>query len=141
MSTVYRSHRESDTIRFARELALEIGGGSVVLLFGELGAGKTAFVRGLVEGAGGETDQVSSPTFTLIQPYAGHITVNHVDLYRVKPRDVDELGLDELSTSSTIVAIEWADRLQRPPGPGQAIRVYISDEGDDERDIRVEVDA
>ena len=92
---LYLSHSEADTIRIARQFVSELDGGTTILLMGELGAGKTAFVRGLVEGAGGDPDDVSSPTFTLLQPYAGRLTVHHVDLYRVAPREVDELGLDE----------------------------------------------
>ena len=132
----YPSHSEADTIRIARQLVSQLDGGMTVLLFGELGAGKTAFVRGLVEGAGGDPDDVSSPTFTLLQPYPGRLTVQHVDLYRLDPREVDDLGLDELGGPSTIVAIEWADRLPRVSEP--AIAVYIEDRGADERTIRIE---
>jgi len=105
------------------------------LLFGDLGAGKTAFVRGLVTGADGDASQVSSPTFTLVQPYTGRLTVQHVDLYRLGPGDVADLGLEELSTPSSIVAVEWADRMAQPPG--DAICVHIDDLGDDDREIRI----
>ena len=120
----------------ARELAARLAPGSIVLLFGELGVGKTAFVRGLLEGAGGAPEDVSSPTFTLIQQYAARLPVAHVDLYRLSPAEVDDLGLDELASASGIVAIEWADRLPRPPGG--AIHVHIEDGGGDTREIRVE---
>ncbi len=133
---LYPSHSEADTARIARQLASELEGGTTVLLFGELGAGKTAFVRGLVEGAGGDPGDVSSPTFTLLQPYPGRLTVQHVDLYRVDRREVDDLGLDELATPLTIVAIEWADRLPREPD--LAVAVSIEDRGADERQIRIE---
>ncbi len=131
-----RTHSEAETAGVAKALAAELSGGHVVLLFGELGAGKTAFVRGLVEGAGGDTEDVSSPTFTLIQPYPGRITVQHVDLYRVEPPEVEELGLDELVTPSSLVAIEWAERL--PRRPASAVCVYIDDLGGDIRQIRIE---
>ena len=136
MHGLYQSHGEADTFHIARELASELDGGTVILLFGELGVGKTVFVRGLVHGVGGEPDEVSSPTFTLIQPYTGPLTVQHVDLYRVKSTDIEDLGLDELSTPSAIVAIEWADRL--PRAPRQAVCVYMEDKGNDEREIRIE---
>ena len=131
-----RSRCEAETARIARQLAAGLAPGSVVLLFGELGVGKTAFVRGLLEGAGGVPEDVSSPTFTLIQHYAARLPVAHVDLYRLSPAEVDDLGLDELASASGIVAIEWADRLSRPPG--NAIRVHIEDGGGDIRTIRVE---
>ena len=136
MHGLYQSHGESDTVRVARELASELGGGGVILLFGELGVGKTVFVRGLVQGVGGDPDEVSSPTFTLIQPYTGPLTVQHVDLYRIESKDVEDLGLDELSTPPAIVAVEWADRLPRVPR--DAVCVYIEDKGNDEREIRIE---
>lgn len=136
MDGLYSSRGEADTIRIARELVTDAAGGSVILLVGDLGAGKTAFVRGLVEGLGGDPADVSSPTFTLIQPYAGRLTVQHVDLYRVETVAVGDLGLDELSTPSTIVAIEWADRLPHRPRP--SVCVSIEDRGGDLRDIRIE---
>ena len=130
------SHSEVDTIRIGRDLASRLPQGSVVLLFGQLGVGKTAFVRGLVEGVGGIADDVTSPTFTLIQEYEGPRPVNHVDLYRVHTREVDELGLEELAGGLGIVAIEWADRLPRPLAG--AVCVYIEDRGANEREIRIE---
>ena len=133
---LYLSHSEADTIRIARQIVSELDGGTTILLIGELGAGKTAFVRGLVEGAGGDPDDVSSPTFTLLQPYAGRLTVHHVDLYRVAPREVDGLGLDELATPTALVAVEWADRLPRVPP--RSVAVHIEDRGADEREIRIE---
>ena len=136
MDGLYPSHGEADTIRIGRELATDVAGGSVILLVGDLGAGKTAFVRGLVEGLGGDPADVSSPTFTLIQPYAGRLAIQHVDLYRVETGAVLDLGLDELSTPSTIVVIEWGDRLPRRPRP--SVCVSIEDRGGDRRDIRIE---
>ncbi len=133
----YFSRGDADTIGIARKLASSLRGGNVILLFGDLGTGKTTFVRGVVEGAGGSPDDVSSPTFTLVQPYAGTLTVQHVDLYRLTPADVDDLGLSELSTPSSIVVIEWADRL--PRSPTDAIRVWIEDRGADDRAIRIDV--
>ena len=107
-----------------------------MLLFGELGAGKTAFVRGLLAGAGGDADEVTSPTFTLIQQYAGRLPVTHVDLYRLSALEADDLGLDEIVAGGGIVAIEWADRLARPLTG--AVQVHIEDDGADTRSIRIE---
>ena len=82
-----------------------------MLLLGDLGAGKTAFVRGLAEGLGVDPAEVSSPTFTLIQEYrGGRLPLFHVDLYRLNdPREVDDLGLDELTAQGGVLAIEWAE--------------------------------
>ena len=103
--------------------------GAVVLLYGELGAGKTAFVRGLAEGLGADPTEVSSPTFTLIQEYAGRLPLYHVDLYRLERAEVDDLGLDELEAGAGVVAIEWADRLPRPVEG--AVTVRIEGEGEE----------
>ncbi len=130
------THSEAETSAAARELALTLAANSVVLLFGDLGAGKTAFVRGLVEGLGGSPDDVSSPTFTLIQEYrGGRLPVVHADLYRLNdPREIDDLGLDELGTGS-VLAVEWAEKMPTPP-PG-AIEVRIRHGRGDERTIDI----
>jgi len=134
MST-HRTRSEAETVRLARELATRLAPGAVVLLYGNLGAGKTAFVRGLAEGLGASPDEVTSPTFTLIQEYAGPTRLFHVDLYRLTPAETDDLGLDELMAGDGVVAIEWADRLPRPIEG--AISVRIDGEGED-REVRIE---
>ena len=109
------SRSEADTIAAGRQLASELRPGTVVLLSGDLGAGKTAFVRGLADGLGVDPAAVSSPTFTLMHEYrGGRLPLQHVDLYRVTPVEVDDLGLDELTLGNMVTAIEWPDRLLRP---------------------------
>lgn len=99
-----------------RALGATLSAGTTVLLYGDLGAGKTAFVRGLAEGLGIEPGEVSSPTFTLVREYRGpRCTLQHVDLYRLSPAEVTDLALDDLLDEATIMAIEWAERLPRPP--------------------------
>jgi tRNA threonylcarbamoyladenosine biosynthesis protein TsaE len=128
---------EAETTGVARALAPRLAAGSVVLLVGELGAGKTAFVRGLAEGLGISAAEVSSPTFTLVQEYrGGRVPLFHVDLYRLSdPREIDDLGLDEIAADGAL-AIEWADRLPRSP-PG-AIRVTLAHAGGDERRVEIQ---
>ena len=126
-------------MRIARELAAAlVQTPAAVLLYGDLGAGKTAFVRGLVEGAGGCPEEVSSPTFVLMQEYPGRRLVHHVDLYRLGGDDVADLEplLDEMLAGDAIVAIEWADRLRSLPE--RAVRVCIADRGGDDREITVD---
>ena len=137
--TTQLSRSEADTMRIARELAGTLDRApAAVLLYGELGAGKTAFVRGLVEGAGGCPADVSSPTFVLMQEYPGRRLVHHVDLYRLDGDEVVDLEplLDEMLTSDAIVAIEWADRLRSLPNP--TVQVRIADRGGDDREITIE---
>lgn len=107
-----------------------------MLLFGVLGAGKTAFVRGLARGIGANPDEVSSPTFTIVQEYSGSsTTLFHVDLYRLEPAEIDDLGLDDLISGDGIVAIEWAERWRGRPE--DAIEVRIEEGADEARRIRI----
>ena len=128
---------EEETSRAGESFAADLKAGDVVFLYGPLGAGKTAFVRGLARGLGASGDDVSSPTFTLIQEYPGaRATLYHVDLYRLEPPEIPDLGLEELLAGDGIVAIEWAERwLERPDG---AYEVRIEDAGEDRRSIHVE---
>jgi tRNA threonylcarbamoyladenosine biosynthesis protein TsaE len=118
---------EEETAAAGRELARTLGSGSIVLLSGELGAGKTAFVRGIAEGLGIDPVEVTSPTFTLVQEYRGRLTLYHVDLYRLKPTEVDDLGLDEMTLAGGVTAIEWSDRLPRPFEGAIAVRLELGD--------------
>jgi tRNA threonylcarbamoyladenosine biosynthesis protein TsaE len=134
--TTVITHSERETAAVGRDLAGTLNAGSVVLLHGDLGAGKTAFVRGLAEGLGIAPDEVSSPTFTLIQEYrGGRVPLLHVDLYRLDdPREVDELGLDELGAGG-VLAIEWADKL--PRRIAGAVEVRLDHASGDTRTIAV----
>jgi tRNA threonylcarbamoyladenosine biosynthesis protein TsaE len=131
------THSESETVAVGRDLAPTLNPGSVVLLFGDLGAGKTAFVRGLAEGLGVPAEEVSSPTFTLMQEYrGGRVTLIHVDLYRLNDgREIDDLGLEELGEQA-VLAIEWAEKWSY--SPPEALRVAIAHAGENERLITVE---
>jgi tRNA threonylcarbamoyl adenosine modification protein YjeE len=123
-----------DTIQIGRDIGRGLRSGDIVLLQGPLGAGKTAFVRGLADALGCDATAVTSPTFTIIQEYAGTPTLQHIDLYRLSPSEVDDLGLEELMTDS-VLAIEWPDRWrQAPPG---AIAVTLEPLGGDRRRVTV----
>jgi tRNA threonylcarbamoyladenosine biosynthesis protein TsaE len=132
--SVLISTSEDATAELGAALGRSLQAGSVVLLEGELGAGKTAFVRGLAAGLGVDDDQVSSPTFTLVQEYRGRLPLLHADLYRITAAESDDLGLDELGVEG-VVAIEWADKLSRRPAG--AIEVLIDDLGDDRRRVTI----
>jgi tRNA threonylcarbamoyladenosine biosynthesis protein TsaE len=116
------SSSEHETVEAGRALAERLHAGDVLLLYGDLGAGKTAFVRGLARGLGAPEEDVSSPTFTLVQEYRGErLTLFHADLYRLTPAEAADLALHEIGEDG-VLAIEWADRLAGPPSPTVTIR-------------------
>jgi tRNA threonylcarbamoyladenosine biosynthesis protein TsaE len=130
------THSQEDTERLAETLAGDLRAGDVVLLSGPLGAGKTAFVRGLARGLGVDSNEVSSPTFTLVHEYrGGRLRLFHADLYRLGTAGADDLGLDELGVQDGVLAIEWPDRLGH--GFRGAIDVEIEIVDDTSRRITV----
>lgn len=128
------THSEEETQAVARELASTLKAGAVVLLSGTLGAGKTAFVRGLAAGLGIDPEEVFSPTFTLVHEYrGGRLMLYHADLYRLDKAATDDLGLEELGVTDGVLAIEWPEKLTHAlPG---AIPVDIAITGDTTRRI------
>jgi tRNA threonylcarbamoyladenosine biosynthesis protein TsaE len=136
VSGVIPSNSEQETRDIAAALARDLAMGSVLLLSGDLGAGKTAFVRGLATGLGINPDDVTSPTFTLVHEYrGGRLPLVHVDLYRLDRADLDEVGLDQDLAATGVIAIEWSERLSRSiPG---AIAIHIADRGADSREISI----
>ena len=105
------SRSEEATAEVARALAATLQPGAVLLLSGQLGAGKTAFVRGLATGLGIDPDDVSSPTFTLVHEYrGGRLTLYHADLYRLGKTAAEDLGLEEQAVANGVLAVEWPDR-------------------------------
>lgn len=132
---IFTTHAEQETFALGQKLAATLGAGTFVLLHGDLGAGKTAFVRGMAAGLGANPDDVSSPTFVLIQHYKGRTPLVHVDLYRLDSgAAVDDLGLEEMADGA-VVAVEWAERLPRQIE--DSVTVKIEDLGNDARRITV----
>ena len=132
----FTTHSERETFALGETVAATLQPGIFVMLHGDLGAGKTVFVRGLAAGLGANPDDVSSPTFVLIQYYKGRTPLVHVDLYRLETgAAIDDLGLEELA-SGAVVAIEWAERL--PRAIEGSVTVKIDDLGGDARGITIE---
>jgi tRNA threonylcarbamoyladenosine biosynthesis protein TsaE len=117
MKRDFRTASAEETIALGRELAEELARARVVLLRGDLGAGKTTFTKGVAEGLDAASqDEVTSPTFTLIHEYRGpHNTVFHIDLYRIEnERELATLGLDDLmNEEGNLLLIEWGDKFPR----------------------------
>ena len=121
------STSEEQTLDTARGLARATKLPAHILLYGDLGAGKTLFTKGLAEGYGvHDVTEVTSPTFTLINQYQGHVPFFHIDLYRIDTGDLRGLGLDEIFALPTaVVVVEWAERLGRFDTL-EAVKVFLS---------------
>ena len=116
MTTQTITHSAEETIAFGRSLAAELSPPLIVLLRGDLGAGKTTLVKGIAEGFDAAlAEDVTSPTFTLVHEYRGpRVTLYHIDLYRVDTqRDLETLGLDDLLAPNCILLIEWGEKFPR----------------------------
>lgn len=126
----YRTSSEEDTIELGRKLATELIRPVLVLLIGNLGAGKTTLAKGIVAGLGATTvDEVSSPTYTVVHEYGND--VYHIDLYRLERADeVAALGLDEMFDRDAVMLIEWGEAYKQALPAGNSVEIRISIEGD-----------
>ena len=134
--TITQSVAETEAL--AARLAQTLRGGACIALNGDLGAGKTQFVRGVVRGVGANPATVSSPTFVLLHVYdGGRLTVYHLDAYRVAgPEDFELIGFTELLEQGGVVVVEWAKRIESLL-PANRISVNIESIGESERRIEI----
>ncbi|MBZ5531386.1 MAG: tRNA (adenosine(37)-N6)-threonylcarbamoyltransferase complex ATPase subunit type 1 TsaE [Acidobacteriia bacterium] len=135
----FTTHSADETTELGRKLAGELKPGSIVLLRGDLGAGKTTLVKGIAEGFhAAEAEAVTSPTFTLIHEYRGpEVTVFHIDLYRIDTqRQLDTLALDDLMEPNTILLIEWGEKFPRF-AQERDVEIAIEHKGGDDRLIKI----
>jgi tRNA threonylcarbamoyladenosine biosynthesis protein TsaE len=137
-SRIYHTETEDETIALGEQLAAELPAAVVVLLIGQLGAGKTTLAKGIVKGLGaGRPDDVSSPTFTLIHEYSA--SVYHIDLYRLDTaEEVATLGLDEIFDRRAVVLIEWGERFPELM-PENRIEIRLRSTGESSREIAVQL--
>lgn len=126
---------ENDTLEFGREFATGLLPNDFIALYGELGAGKTAFTRGLCQGLGCSVD-AHSPTFNIVNIYPGNIEVVHIDLYRIEG-NLEEIGWTDLLESGRVVVVEWAEKAKNDL-PRKRFDIYFTIENQNERQIRVE---
>jgi tRNA threonylcarbamoyladenosine biosynthesis protein TsaE len=134
---VYRTASEEDTIELGKQLATQIVRPSLVLLIGNLGAGKTTLTKGIVSGLGAAAaDEVSSPTYTVIHEYGSD--VYHVDLYRLeRPEEIALLGLNEIFDRGAIMLVEWGEAFKAVLPSEAALEIRIERSAEDERTISV----
>jgi len=131
------SRDPDETRAVAASLAARLGPGDVIGCIGELGAGKTCFIQGLLRGLGVATE-VTSPTFVLVNQYRGRLPVHHVDAYRTESlTELVDLGIEEMLHGDGVAVVEWADKLV-PLLPPRTITVTITGLGDEPRRIAIE---
>ena len=134
------SSSPEETFNYGHQLGSRLGGGEVLLLSGPLGAGKTIFVKGICAALGIDEEDVTSPSFTLVNPYAGRLQLYHLDLYRLDEGasaahavDLDEL----LSDEHAVIVIEWAERMGPYPLPSNVYQIQPSGDGDTPRTLSI----
>jgi tRNA threonylcarbamoyladenosine biosynthesis protein TsaE len=133
----FQTHSDEETTDLGRRLSAELKPGSIVLLRGDLGAGKTTMVKGIAEGfRAAKAEDVTSPTFTLIHEYRGQeVTLYHIDLYRIDTqRELDTLALDDLMTPQSILLIEWGEKFERF-AKKRDVEIAIEHRGGDDRRV------
>ena len=130
------SHNQAQTEDIGARLAQTLTGGEVLALYGGLGAGKTAFTRGLARGLG-ITRQVTSPTFTLLHQYRGRLALNHFDVYRLSSaEEAEDIGIDEIMEADGVTVIEWPERVEELLDD-RTIVIKIEGSGDESRVLTV----
>ena len=135
------SNSYENTIEIAKEFSKTLKSGDIILMYGDLGAGKTCFVNGVLEGFG-YTDGGSSPTFTIVNEYPSSPSVNHFDLYRINNEDeLFEIGFFEYLESDRINIIEWPDRAKKILDEFSTIKIEITHtDNENERIIKIDKD-
>ncbi|HXL81679.1 MAG TPA: tRNA (adenosine(37)-N6)-threonylcarbamoyltransferase complex ATPase subunit type 1 TsaE [Pyrinomonadaceae bacterium] len=136
----WTSRDARETFDLGREIGAQLRGGEILLLDGPLGAGKTVFVKGLAAGLNVDPDEVTSPSFTLVNPYSGRLPLFHIDLYRLDAgaSAAHAVDLEELLTDEhAVIVIEWAERLGKYPLPPCVWHVKIQGNGDAARNILI----
>lgn len=136
----WQARTADETFALGNQIGAQLSGGEILLLNGPLGAGKTVFVKGVASSLGLDPEDVTSPSFTLVNPYAGRLPLFHVDLYRLdegasaaQAVDLEELLTDERA----VVVIEWAERLGAYPLPANVWRIEIAGDGEGARQISI----
>ena len=136
----FRSSSPSETFNYGHQLGARLEGGEILLLSGPLGAGKTIFVKGICSALGIDEGDVTSPSFTLVNPHFGRLRLYHIDLYRLDEGagaahavDLDDLLVDE----QAVIVIEWPERMGKYPLPPDVWYINIAGDGDAPRRISI----
>ena len=133
------SNSPEETIEFGRRLGSQLKGGEVIGICGLLGSGKTHLIKGIAAGAGAQdSKQVNSPTFVIVNEYAGRLDIYHIDAYRLNSiAEFEMLGFDEYCRPQSVVLIEWADKIESALGAIDYIRIELQHGGENKRKIHI----
>ena len=129
-----------ETFALGEQIGCELSGGEIILLNGALGAGKTVLVKGIARALGIDEEEVTSPSFTLVNPHPGRLLLYHIDLYRLDEgaSSAHAVDLDEILTDEkAVVVIEWAERLGHYPLPDKVVNISITGDGEAPRSISI----
>ncbi|MEJ2648238.1 MAG: tRNA (adenosine(37)-N6)-threonylcarbamoyltransferase complex ATPase subunit type 1 TsaE [Sedimentisphaerales bacterium] len=133
------THSPEETINFGRKFGAHLKGGEIIAVIGQLGSGKTHLIKGIASGAGAtDSDIVNSPTFVIVNEYAGRFDIYHIDAYRLNSiSEFEMLGFDDFCYPSSIVIIEWADKVETALGTIDYIRIELEHAGQNTRKIHI----
>lgn len=134
------SNSPDETTEFGREIGLKLRGGEIIGVCGELGSGKTHLIKGIAAGAGAkDSRQVTSPTFVIVNEYTGRLDIYHIDAYRLDSTDEFEMiGFDDYCGGESVVAIEWADKIERALEGTDYIKIELFHTGQNKRKIKIQ---
>jgi tRNA threonylcarbamoyladenosine biosynthesis protein TsaE len=133
------SNSPDETLQLGRMLGSQLKGGEIIGVFGQLGSGKTHFIKGIAAGAGaGDCKDVNSPTFVIINEYSGRLDIYHIDAYRLNSvSEFEMLGFDDFCYATSVVLIEWADKIESALQTIDYIRIELEYEGESRRRIHI----
>jgi len=140
MDFSFTSHSPQQTIKFGQQFGSQLKGGEVIALCGPLGSGKTHLIKGIVSGLGAEgtANEVTSPTFVLVNEYTSRLDVFHIDAYRLDSiAQFEQIGFDDYCYPGSVVLIEWADKIEKALAGVNFIKIELSHLGGDHRAISI----
>lgn len=140
MDYQFISNSVEETIKLGHRIGRQLKGGEILGLIGPLGAGKTYFIKGIAKGAGavGDGVVVNSPTFVIVNEYKGKVDIYHIDAYRLNSiKEFEMTGFDDLCLPSSVVVIEWADKVEKALAGADYVRIEIFYLGQTQRKIRI----
>jgi tRNA threonylcarbamoyladenosine biosynthesis protein TsaE len=141
MEFTFLSDSPDDTVEVGRKIGMQLKGGEVVAVCGALGSGKTYLIKGIAAGAGAQDSarKVNSPTFVIVNEYAGRVDIYHIDAYRLNSvAEFEMIGFDDFCYPESVVLIEWADKIESVLEGIDYMRIELFHTGDTQRRIRID---